>query len=130
VSLTDFRQNLQNTLETAMSIHFVAGVITTARDDRDIGCVWIAGIRPWGQDGLVEEIVAHARVFTQFEATQGFKQGDIAQLEGLAETFQTALKAVRQSAGPWTFNVTEIALLLEEHGVEATITAFQGNLAT
>lgn len=126
MSLTSFRQAVQDKLQDAMGITFVAGMLTAADSNRDIGCVWIAGIRE-RSDVQTEEIVARARVFTQFEATQGYRQGDIDQLETLAEQFQTALKTIQLTAGPWMFRVTEVQLLIDEHGVEATMVGIDDN---
>lgn len=127
MSLTSFRQAVQDELQKDLGITFVAGMLTAAANDRTIGCVWAAGIRE-GSDINTEEIVLHARVFTQFEATQGYKQGDIDQLEQLAEQLQTALRDKQATLGPWFFRVTEVELLIEEHGVQATIVAVDDNL--
>lgn len=129
MSLTSFRQAVQQQLAVALGIEVLSGKIDQALPDRDVGCVWVAGVREYGSNVNVEEVIGKVRVFKQWEQTQAYQQGDIDELEALVETVQSALKAIGTAGPLWYFRVTEVELLIEEHGIEATLVGYEQNIA-
>lgn len=126
----DFRQELQTALRTALQIDFQPGVIDGPQQDRDVGCVWWEGKRPFARDGNEEENFYRVRVLRRFMQDQGGvepRQTVNEVLEQTAEALEDALKAILITAGHQFFNVVEVSPDYQGHFVEAQLTAYDRN---
>lgn len=129
-SLTEFRQAIQDALQAAYKFTFVAGDLPGPAPESDAGCVWARGKREFGDDVMVEEVLLGVRVFAQWKQRGGVTSGpNEEELEKALETLQTTLRAIRTTAGPWMFRVTEVEIDRSQSAVEATLLAYQANLA-
>lgn len=130
---SDFRDSIRATLTTAFSasgIPFEAGKIEGPQHDRDVGCVWWEGKRPWVRDGNEEENFYRVRVLRRFRQDQGAAEpketlDDI--LMSTAEALEDALKDVLITAGHQLFTVAEVTSDHERQLVEAQLTAYDRN---
>lgn len=126
----DFRQALQDALKTALEIKFEPGIIGGPQADRDVGCVWWEGKRPFARDGNEEENFYRVRVLRRFMQDQGGlepRQTVNELIEQTAEDLEAALKAILASAGHQFFNVLEVTADYPGHYVEAQLTAYDRN---
>jgi len=126
VSLTSFRQNVQDGLAAALGIPFEGGIKEGPVEDRTIGFCWIAGVRD-REDGQSQEIELHAKILKQWRQRAEYGQRAFSELESFTEQLQAALRTVRTSYGPWDFRVAQVELIPEENAVEATILALDVN---
>jgi hypothetical protein len=131
LTLTSFRQAVQDALSDAFPFPFVAGQFEGPSADRDAGCVWARGKREFADNILVEELFLGARVFKQWKQPEGTNDLPNADdLEALLEQVQTTLRPLATTLGPWMFRVTELEILWEQSAVEATLLGMQANLAS
>lgn len=130
MTLTSFRQDMQDALQDAFGFRFVAGMFEGPSAERDAGCVWARGKREWSENVQVEELFLGVRVFKQWKQTEGTTDLPNADdLEGLLEQVQSTLLPLRTTLGPWMFRVTELEILWEQSAVEATLLGYQTNVA-
>jgi hypothetical protein len=127
---SSFRTTLQAILQEALEIPFEPGVIDGPQQDRDVGCVWWEGKRPFGRDGNVEENYYRVRVLRRFMQDQGGvepRQTVNELLEETGELLEAALQAVLTQVGHGFFNVMEVSPDYERHAVEAQLVAYDRN---
>lgn len=116
--------------EALAPIKFEAGKIDGPQADRDIGCVWWEGKRPWVRDGNEEENFYRVRVLRLFMQDQGGEEpkktlDDL--LMETAESLEDALQAVLVTAGHQLFTVAEVTSDHEGQFVEAQLIAYDRN---
>lgn len=98
--------------------------------DRDVGCVWWEGKRPFQRAGILEEDYYRARIFVRFVQEQGdptIRGETHAQLITLSETVETTLQAILAAAGHAFFNVLEISPDYVRQSIEIQMTAYDRN---
>lgn len=145
---TLFRQALQKALaaqlldENGDPLHFEAGVVEGPQADRELGCVWWEGKRPFARAGILEENYYRVRILKRFMQDQGGEEPRThaaETLEQAAEELEAALAAVLTL--PWLvtasgeaaagdhdfFNVVEVTTNYQAFAVEAQLTAFATN---
>jgi len=132
-AMTTFRGQLAAHLQSSLGIEFLPGIITGPVADRDVGCVWTAGIVPFEDNAQVAAVQVMVRVLQRtpgpLDTPAGVEEA-MAGLEQIAEDLSAALLAVKYSLlGVWYFRVLNMELDLEENGCEATIQAFRENPA-
>lgn len=134
---TDFREALQAALQTALrtslslpDLTFEAGKIDGPQPDRDIGCAWWEGKRPWTRDANEEESYFRVRVLRQFRQDQGGEEprktlNEI--LEETAEAVEDVLKANLVGLGPRLLVIREVSSDHDAQLVEAQMVAYMRN---
>jgi hypothetical protein len=126
----DFCAELQRLLKNALDVDFELGVVDGPQQDRDIGCVWWEGKRPWSRDGNQEENFYRVRLLRRFRQDQGGeepRQTTETLLMQAAEDLEEALRACLIEAGHEFFTVIEVTLERQQHLVEAQLTAYDQN---
>lgn len=126
MSLSDFRQGVQDELQADLGITMVAGVREGRSEDRDIGYVWVDRIAEDGTDVNLEVISLTVRVFKQWKIQEGTHR-PVEAFEALIEAVQLSLKDKQTQLGPWFFRVTEILPDYEDMYITATVEARQDN---
>jgi len=126
MTLSAFRQAVQNELETDLGLTMVAGTREGRSEDRDIGYVWVDAVREDPTDVNVEVISLTVRVFKQWKIQEGTHR-PVDAFEALIEAVQTSLRDKATTLGPWMFRVTEIVPDYEDMYVTASIEAHQDN---
>jgi hypothetical protein len=126
-TLTDFRNQLIAELETDMGIDVNAGMLSEAREDRDIGCCWIASVTS-PVNTLEQVLDVRVRLFPRWKPEEGVTAYDPAPLEDYAERLQASLKNIQTTAvGMWFFRVDSVTIDIETWGVEAVLYASHDN---
>ncbi len=126
MTLTSFRQAVQDELQADLGVAMVAGIREGRSEDRDIGYVWVETIADDGSDVQVRVITVGVRVFKQWKAQQGTHR-DVTAIEELMESVLASLKDKQTALGPWFFRVPEIVPNYEDMHVTATIVARDAN---
>lgn len=127
---TQFRTTLQDLLTIAYGYKFVGGPIDLPQRERDLGCVWWEGKRPFARDGNMEENYYRVRVLRQFkveEAAAALTLPSLPGLEDAAEQLEAALVAVLTTAGHDFFTVVEVTADYPRQWVEAQLVAYDRN---
>lgn len=127
VALKTFRQSVQDELDDAFPFPFIAGPWEGPSPDRDFGCVWSRGKRE-ADPVTDEEVFLGVRVFKQWKQVE--ESNDVPnadELEDFADLVQTTMAQVLTTMGVWFLRVTELEILWEQSGVEATIVGRQLN---
>ncbi len=133
MSLTSFRAAIQAELEKDLAVGTVAFPIEGPLEDRDLVAVWIEGASEVSGAVQEQEITVRVRAFKLWSPVPDqVAAPDVAPLEALMETIQSALKDIQVSAaiqatGVWMFRTTTIVPVYEMWAVDAEIVATQQN---
>lgn len=109
---------------------FEEGPLDGPQQDRDVGCVWFEGKRPFSRDGNQEENYYRIRVFKRFMQDQGGEEPKAtvhAHLCEVQEELEAALQALLIAIGHQFFNVVEVTPDYQRQSIEAQLTAHDRN---
>ena len=129
-SLSTFRQNVQDELQTDLGIEMQAGVPVGDRSpDRAAGFVRVSGITEDTADVNVTVVELTIEVFSQFVVQDGGDiDADLTAFEDWVEKVQRSLRDKTNSLGPWFVRITSFTPDYETMSLTATVAGWQDNI--
>lgn len=128
VTLSQFRQNVQDELQTDLGIPFVGGKIEGPVGNSDLGCCWAAGKREVPEHVDDEQLELRVRVFVRYEQPIDPEVPiDTSPLEQLADRIQLSLKDKQTSLGVWFLRVTDVEIDPDRQALEVGVYGLQRN---